>query len=75
MSQTITRSPVVLEPASHEFVQATSKPPFLYELTPTDAQPAQRHPRHTRRRRPSHLDPPQCPASRLTGPPPRLSMT
>jgi acetyl esterase len=37
MSQTITRSPVVLEPASQEFVEATSKPPFLYELTPAEA--------------------------------------
>jgi acetyl esterase/lipase len=37
MSQTITRSPIVLEPESQEFVEATSKPPFLYELTPTEA--------------------------------------
>jgi acetyl esterase len=37
MSQTITRSPIVLEPASQEFVEATSKPPFLYELTPEEA--------------------------------------
>ena len=37
MSQTITSSPVVLEPASQEFVEATSKPPFLYELTPAGA--------------------------------------
>ena len=37
MSQTITRSPVVLEPASQEFVEATSKPPFIYELTPAEA--------------------------------------
>jgi acetyl esterase len=37
MSQTITRSPIVLEPASQEFVEATSKPPFLYELTPAEA--------------------------------------
>jgi acetyl esterase len=37
MSETITRSPVVLEPASQEFVEATSTPPFLYELTPTEA--------------------------------------
>src|ERR687891_2060984 len=37
MSETITRSPVVLEPASQEFVEATSKPPFLYELTPAEA--------------------------------------
>jgi len=37
MSQTITRSMVVLEPASQAFVEATSKPPFLYELTPAEA--------------------------------------
>jgi acetyl esterase len=37
MSQTITGSPVVLEPASQEFVEATSKPPFIYELTPAEA--------------------------------------
>ena len=37
MSETITRSPVVLEPASQEFVEATSKPPFLYQLTPAEA--------------------------------------
>jgi acetyl esterase len=37
MSQTITRPPIVLEPASQEFVDATSKPPFLYELTPAEA--------------------------------------
>jgi acetyl esterase len=37
MSETITRSPIVLEPASQEFVEATSKPPFLYELTPAEA--------------------------------------
>jgi acetyl esterase len=37
MSQTITRPPIVLEPASQEFVEATSKPPFLYELTPEEA--------------------------------------
>ena len=37
MSTTITRTPVVLEPASQEFVEATSKPPFLYELTPAEA--------------------------------------
>jgi acetyl esterase/lipase len=34
---TITRTPVVLEPASQAFVEATSKPPFLYELTPAEA--------------------------------------
>jgi acetyl esterase len=27
----------VLEPASQEFVDATSTPPFLYELTPAEA--------------------------------------
>jgi acetyl esterase len=27
----------VLEPASQEFVEATSTPPFTYELTPADA--------------------------------------
>jgi acetyl esterase len=37
MSQTITRPPIVLEPASQEFVEGTSKPPFLYELTPEEA--------------------------------------
>src|SRR5688572_21474321 len=37
MSATITRTPVVLEPASQAFVEATSKPPFLYELTPAEA--------------------------------------
>ena len=37
MSTTITRTPVVLEPASQAFVEATSKPPFLYELTPAEA--------------------------------------
>jgi acetyl esterase len=30
-------SRVVLEPASQAFVEATSKPPFLYELTPDEA--------------------------------------
>ena len=29
--------PVVLEQASQEFVEATAKPPFLYELTPPEA--------------------------------------
>jgi acetyl esterase len=33
---TITR-PVVLEAASQEFVDATSTPPFIYELTPAEA--------------------------------------
>jgi acetyl esterase/lipase len=34
---TKTQAPVVLEQASQEFVEATSKPPFLYELTPAGA--------------------------------------
>jgi acetyl esterase/lipase len=34
---TSTRTAVVLEPASQEFVEATSSPPFLYELTPAEA--------------------------------------
>jgi acetyl esterase len=37
MSVHTTFSPVVLEPASQEFVEATAKPPFLYELTPAEA--------------------------------------
>jgi acetyl esterase/lipase len=32
-----TKPAIVLEPASQEFVDATSKPPFLWELTPTEA--------------------------------------
>jgi acetyl esterase len=32
-----TKTRVVLEPASQAFVEATSKPPFLYELTPVEA--------------------------------------
>jgi acetyl esterase len=32
-----THSPVVLEPASQAFVEATANPPFLYELTPDEA--------------------------------------
>lgn len=32
-----TRSAVVLEAASQEFVDATSTPPFIYELTPAEA--------------------------------------
>jgi acetyl esterase len=32
-----TRPRVVLEPASQEFVEATSTPPFIYELTPAEA--------------------------------------
>ena len=34
---TTTRSSIVLEPASQEFVEATAKPPFLYELSPAEA--------------------------------------
>ena len=37
MSATKTQSPVVLEQASQEFVDATANPPFLYELTPAEA--------------------------------------
>jgi acetyl esterase len=32
-----TRPRIVLEPASQAFVEATSKPPFIYELTPAEA--------------------------------------
>jgi acetyl esterase len=32
-----THPPVVLEAASQAFVEATAKPPFLYEMTPDDA--------------------------------------
>jgi len=32
-----TSRPVVLEPASQEFVDGTSTPPFIYELTPDEA--------------------------------------
>jgi acetyl esterase len=32
-----THPPVVLEPESQAFVEATAKPPFLYELTPDEA--------------------------------------
>jgi acetyl esterase len=32
-----THAPVVLEPASQAFVEATANPPFLYELTPAEA--------------------------------------
>ena len=35
MSVTATHAPVVLEPASQAFVEATAKPPFLYQLTPS----------------------------------------
>jgi acetyl esterase len=34
---TATHAPVVLEPESQEFVEATAAPPFLYELTPAEA--------------------------------------
>jgi acetyl esterase/lipase len=37
MSVTMTHTPVVLEPASQAFVEATATPPFLYELTPDEA--------------------------------------
>jgi len=37
MSVYNTLAPVVLEPASQEFVEATANPPFLYELTPAEA--------------------------------------
>jgi acetyl esterase/lipase len=37
MSITQAYTPVVLEPASQAFVEATAKPPFLYELTPAQA--------------------------------------
>lgn len=34
---TKTHSPVVLEPASQAFVEATANPPFIHELTPIEA--------------------------------------
>jgi acetyl esterase/lipase len=37
MTITTTYTPVVLEPASQAFVEATANPPFLYELTPDGA--------------------------------------
>src|SRR3954464_469860 len=37
MSTTTTYTPVVLEPASQAFVEASAVPPFLYELTPDEA--------------------------------------
>ena len=40
MSVTTTHNPVVLEPASQAVVEATAKPPFLYELSPADARAA-----------------------------------
>jgi acetyl esterase len=37
MHLSTTQTPVVLEPESQAFVEATAKPPFLYELTPAEA--------------------------------------
>src|SRR6476659_3627397 len=37
MSVTTTHDPVVLEPASQAIVEATAKPPFLYELSTAEA--------------------------------------
>ena len=37
MTVTSTHAPVVLEPASQAFVEATATPPFLYQLTPAEA--------------------------------------
>jgi acetyl esterase len=37
MSVMSAHSPIVLEPASQAFVEATADPPFLYELTPDEA--------------------------------------
>lgn len=37
MSITRRPTPIVLEPAAQEFVMATAKPPFLYELSPAEA--------------------------------------
>src|SRR6476620_2029220 len=37
MSITRASAPVVLEPASQAFVEATANPPFLYEMTPDEA--------------------------------------
>jgi acetyl esterase len=37
MSLTTASTPVVLEAESQAFVEATAKPPFLYELTPAEA--------------------------------------
>lgn len=37
MAVTATRAPVVLEPASQAFVEATAEPLFLYQLTPAEA--------------------------------------
>jgi acetyl esterase/lipase len=40
MSPTATHTPVVLEPASRQFVEATAKPPFLYDLSLAEARVA-----------------------------------
>jgi nucleotide-binding universal stress UspA family protein len=40
MSVYNTLTPVVLEPASQAFVEATAEPPFLYEPTPEEARAA-----------------------------------
>jgi acetyl esterase/lipase len=37
MSATDTYNPLVLEPASQALVEATAKPPFLYEMSPAEA--------------------------------------
>src|ERR1700749_3412323 len=37
MSVTNTQNPVALEPASQALVEATAKPPFIYELSPAEA--------------------------------------
>jgi acetyl esterase len=37
VSATTTYTPVVLEPASQAFVEATANPPFVYEMTPDEA--------------------------------------
>jgi acetyl esterase len=37
MTVVSTHAPVVLEPASQEFVEASSKPPFIYQLNPAEA--------------------------------------
>jgi acetyl esterase/lipase len=37
MCPTTAYTPVVLEPASQQFVEATAAPPFVYELTPDEA--------------------------------------
>lgn len=37
MTVTSTHAPVVLEPASRAFVEATANPPFTYQLTPAEA--------------------------------------